>query len=171
MDARDFPLSPKVKSGLVNAIGYQPDATDLNDSYIQYYRRVVVESNSVSGLTSTHSQIINLIQLLKTPAATRDSIIAVLQTRLRGTTSNDETLTECTNLAVRLFLMVSTGSPRVGHSIAITGETHLDWKEDSIQETVSKQFQPNNAMKDPVKLEKIFTVGQHTTSSVMQNRI
>lgn len=158
MDARDFPLLPKVRACLVNAIGYQPAGTDLNDSYIQYYRRAVVESNSVNGITSTHRQIIDLIQLLKAPDATRESVTAVLQTRLRGTGFDDETLIECTNLAVRLFLMVSTGSPRVGHSIAITGETHIDWKQDSVEKMVRYHFQPHRFVEEHVKLERIFTV-------------
>lgn len=157
MEALGFPLSSEVRLGLANAIRIQPHGQGfaVNDSYIQYYRRVV-ESNRIGNITGTHKEIINLIELLKAPNATRQSIITFLQTRLRDV--DDEALEECMNLGVRLLLMLSIGSPRVGHSIAITGETHLDWKHESIRELISTRFRAERSITDQVKLEKIFNV-------------
>ncbi|KAE8446415.1 hypothetical protein EG329_012020 [Mollisiaceae sp. DMI_Dod_QoI] len=157
MEALGFPLSSEVRLGLANAIRIQPHGQGfaVNDSYIQYYRRVV-ESNRIGNITGTHKEIINLIELLKAPNATRQSIITFLQTRLRDV--DDEALEECMNLGVRLLLMLSIGSPRVGHSIAITGETHLDWKHESIRELISTRPRAERSITDQVKLEKIFNV-------------
>jgi len=130
---------------------------------------------------STHGDIVKLVQLLKRPEATRDSVENILRNRLLKNEFEDaeEILEDSINCAMRLLLIVPTGGfLSTGRSFTVSGETKLSkrhvssnvWLALEDQDLISfrlerrnyqricKKKEPtlNRSIEDHVKLEKFF---------------
>jgi hypothetical protein len=165
MDSLDFPLSSKTKQSILDIIfDYNSDG-DIDpavyipsDGYFSFYTRIV-EGCPARVTPETHQDIANLVNLLKRPESTRNSVQDILRSKFLGhqPEDRDEILESWISLATRLLLMVPTRRLlTTGRAITVSGETKLDWKDGNIKDLVNKQFISQTAMKDTVKLEKIF---------------
>jgi hypothetical protein len=165
MDTRDFPLSSTTKRAILSAIfDHDPDPDTYSEipvsseGYFYYYRKVVEGSEAYSPI-ETHRDIVKLISLFKRYDGTRSSIETEIGKSLLEHELDDrnDIIEESISLAVRLLLMVPTGSlPSAGRSITVSGETKLSWKEGTIKDLVNNEIMRQNSMKESVKLEKIF---------------
>lgn len=164
MNSRDFPLSSKCKQAILSTIfDYKLDSGNIsqrctpNDSYFSYYK-MVVEDIRAHHSTDTHQGIADLVSLFKGPEATRQTVESILRSRLLSHELDDseEILENWITLAARLLLMVPIGGLATGKSIRISGETKLDWKHGTMKDLLNSEIVPQTAMKEGVKLEKIF---------------
>jgi hypothetical protein len=132
MDSRDFPPSPKTKQSIVNAFfdcSNDPHPEPPYESFHCYYRTSVKSSKPYS-ISKSYRDIISLVELLRRPEVTRNSVESGLRNRLpeNELEDSDEILKDSINLGTRLLLMISTGDFRsVGHSISVSRETKLYW--------------------------------------------
>ena len=171
MDSRDFPLSFSVKRAILNGIfNYKYEIHDfqtgpiLGQSYFEYYQKAV-ENCSTHGTTNTHQNIVNLVNLLKQPDATRSSVEIALRKQLSDNELEDscEIIADSINLTMRLLLMMPTGVFTAGgRPIAVSvsdilellipyvyfdweilqGDTKLNWKDGTVIELVSDEISP-----------------------------
>ena len=136
MDSGDFPLPVDVQLAMLEtcfdfSVEAENEQWYLDSAYFEYYRQVVESSGTRSwSVTKTHSDVLNLLQLLRQPGpnGTRDGIQAILKSRLSKDEIEDaeEILEGSLNLAVRLLLMVSTGGYlSMGRSLIVSGETRF----------------------------------------------
>ena len=165
MDSLGFPLSSKTKQAILDVIfDYHSDG-DIDpaifipsDGYFSFYTRIV-EGCRARVTPETHQDIANLVNLVKHPESTRNSVEDVLRNKFLDLEpeDRDEILESWISLATRLLLMVPTRRLlTAGRSITVSGETKMNWKDGTIKDLVNKEFVHQTAMKDAVKLEKIF---------------
>lgn len=158
----DLAIPTGAKCSIINSLwdqAYSPQAFaqigPRTDSYFQYYQtqcELVRHGNEC--FAQVHRDIIEIVELLKGQAATREIIKASLRQKLPipGPDDIEEVLSNSIDLAVRLWLMVNVGDFR---RILMPGRP-LHWTEGCLRDFIMSKFSPQKVFKEHVKLEKLF---------------
>lgn len=165
MNRREFPLSLESKKAILKAFfpcaAFTKDIQNnprFGETYFQYYQKTV-ESCRAHTTTVSHEKITELVTLLKTPGTTRKSAELKIRKQLpeEEFEDSDDIVEDSINLAAQLLLMMPTGVLHtLGRSVAISGETRLNWTSGGMSDLINTEFYPQLVLKESVKLEKIF---------------
>jgi hypothetical protein len=164
MNSYKLPLSLEMKLSILEegfdcklAQGKVQEHLQVRDSYFDYYRSTI-ENCKLPSTIKTHSQILELVKILKRPSATKPSMEIALREQFgKNDEDYDDIVQDLVNLAVRFLLMIPIGlflSPT--RCITVSGETNLSWNEGSITELISTGLSVQKIMTERVKLEKTF---------------
>lgn len=134
----------------------------IGSSYLRYYGeqcRNALHSKGLDALVATHADIVDTIQQLGHPSATRESVKDHLRARLptRGEDNTEELLCETIDLAVRLLLMVDIGKLQHGF---VPGQRPLLWEGGGVKKLLRDRFGSQGGATFRivrVKLDRLFT--------------
>ena len=160
---------PRLRSTIVNLLWNWNDAATGCDfvqdgscfgSFFEYYdqqctaARYDAKNQTVIG---THRDLIEIIKELQDMNNTKSSIKSSLRLRLLlpESENTEQLLEDAVNLAARIWLMLFIGEYR---QIIGPAQRQLVWQEnDSLSRLLELEFSPHLAVKDNVKLERLFT--------------
>jgi hypothetical protein len=134
----------------------------LGNSYLRYYSEQCINalhSNGINDIVSTHADIVGIIERLREPDLTRESLKDHLRERFPNLPpDNSEALIcETIDLAVRLWLMIDVGELFHGF---VPGQKSLSWERGVLKDLLVNYFSPPITMPMRVvrvKLDRIFT--------------
>ena len=153
-----IPLTEDVRGAITKSLWgetsdgqfYTSAVKDL-DTYFSYWG----DECRVARTTSRcHRDVLNVVERLKQPDGTRDSIKEGIDQDDSDAISNYEELVDASvALAVRLWLMVYIDSVGLSQTV---GHTQARWEQGTFQDFVAGVFSPDHGLHSNVKLERLF---------------
>jgi hypothetical protein len=116
----------------------------LGNSYLRYYSEQCINalhSNGINDIVSTHVDIVGIIERLREPDLTRESLKDHLREKFPNLPpDNSEALIcETINLAVKLWLMIDVGELFDGF---VPGQKSLSWERGVLKDLLVNYFSP-----------------------------
>jgi hypothetical protein len=160
---------PQLRSSILNSLWNWNGSTAAHnfiqdscyfDSFFEYYDQQCTAARHDAKnqeVFRTHRDLLKIIDEVRNVNRTKSSIKSSLRLKLLLPDSDDtnQLLDDGIDLAVRIWLMLFIGEYR---QIIGPAQRHIVWEEDdSLKRLLELEFSPDVAVKDNVKLERLFT--------------